>query len=60
MELTFNPTTETLHRKPATENCNLDDAKSERAITPDELSELDQYSLCAYCFRAGESPFDAA
>lgn len=55
--LTFNPNTKTLHKKPATENCNLDDAKREFTVNSIEFADLDEYNLCSYCFKAGESPF---
>jgi hypothetical protein len=58
VRLQFNPNTETLHKKPATENCNLDDSTSEFEITSIQFADLDQYSLCNYCFKAGETPFD--
>lgn len=51
----YNPKSAMLHKKPATENCNLDDAKREFAIT--DLVDLDDYDLCSYCFKDGEQPF---
>ena len=47
----FNPNTKVLHKKPATENCNLDDSEDEYKVS--DISAL-EHEKCAYCFKEGE------
>jgi hypothetical protein len=58
-DFVFNPTTKTLHKNPATEQCNLDDAKHEFAVhdPADFKAQIgEEYNLCEHCFKAGEGP----